>query len=194
MFYNPLLNKVVSRLDSRAPLNCVHQCATGEFVASDGQIMLVEYNNLPQLATFYDPKTGEPTQATGDYPDFKDVLKRGKNGATHNIKHSSVRFTSALASVRFSDNLTFYFRKKHYEIVREFLGAECIIKAPNTLGAPLYFSNGESHALIMPFMRSTLKGAKWEVLDRKGEKIWEGLSLDDAEMFFGDDYTIKLGD
>ena len=82
MLYNPLLNKAASKLTTRGALRYVHQDPNGgEFVASDGTVMLVENSGTPFLTAFWDTDTLNPVDCADEYPDWRKVLSDGIKNA-----------------------------------------------------------------------------------------------------------------
>lgn len=189
MFYSPLLNKAASKLTTRGALQYVYQDPNGgEFVASDGTVMLVENNGTPFMAKFWDTITQMPTDCAEEYPDWRAVLLRGVENANRLWFDDRVKLNKGLVIF---DRL--YTSAKIYQLVKDFIGPDIIINIPSFLGRPLYFRNDDKsrQALIMPYMLypETVNKAEWNVLDPSGTIIHTCKDIREAELF---GLTIKL--
>lgn len=183
MFYSPSLNKAASKLTTRGALQYVYQDPNGgEFVASDGKIMLVENNGTPFMAKFWDTITQMPTDCTEEYPDWRAVLLRGVENANRLWLDDKVLLQDGFAIF---DRL--YTSAKIYQLVQDFIGPEMVINISNALGSAIYFRNADAsrQALIMPYMLypETVDKAKWNVLDPQGTIIHTCKDIKEAEIF-----------
>ena len=189
MFYSPLLNKAASKLTTRGALQYVYQDPnSGDFVASDGTVMLVENNGTPFMAKFWDTITQMPTNCADSYPDWAGVLLQGYKDANKPWSADRVRFQKGLAVL---NNLCV--SAKNYALVSEFIGPDMIISVPNSLGYPIHFRSADKkrRALIMPF-NTTLENileSQWNVLDPSGTIIYTTRDIKEAELF---GLTVKL--
>lgn len=189
MFYSPLLNKAVSKLTTRGALQYVYQDPNGgEFVASDGKIMLIESGGVPFMNKFWDTITQMPTNCAEEYPDWRAVLLYWIENDKRLYFADRVRFQKGLAIF---DRL--YTSAKIYQLVKDFIGPDMIINIPNCVDHPIYFRNADkSHqALIMPYsiFPKYLKEYRWEVLDPQGTIIHTCKDIREAELF---DLTVRL--
>lgn len=183
MFYSPLLNKAASKLTTRGALQYVYQDPnSGEFVASDGKIMLVESGGAPFMNKFWDTITQMPTNCAEEYPDWRAVLLQGYKDANKPWSADRVRFQKGLAIL---NNLCV--SAKNYALVSEFIGPDMIISVPNSLGYPIHFTSADKsrQALIMPYMLypETVDKAEWNVLDPSGTIIHTCKDIREAEIF-----------
>ena len=183
MFYSPLLNKAASKLTTRGALQYVYQDPNGgEFVASDGTVMLVESGGVPFMAKFWDTITQMPTNCADEYPDWSDVLLQGVENAKRLWFDDKVLLQSGL--VKFD---RFYTSAKIYQLVKDFIGPEMVINISNALGSAIYFRNADKsrQALIMPYMLypETVDKAEWQVLDPCGTIIHTTRDIREAELF-----------
>lgn len=189
MFYSPLLNKAASKLTTRGALQYVYQDPNGgEFVASDGKVMLVENGGVPFMAKFWDTITQMPTNCAEEYPDWRAVLLRGVENANRLWFDDKVLLQSGLAKFD-----RFYTSAKIYQLVKDFIGPDITINIPALFGDPLYFRNADKsrQALIMPYMLypETVDKAEWNVLDPQGTIIHTCKDIREAELF---GLTVKL--
>lgn len=179
MIYNTLLNKAVSKLTTRGALQYVHQAPDGgEFVASDGNVMLVENTGTPFLTAFWDTNTLNPVDCADEYPDWRRVLSDG-------IKNAEKPFKADKISVRdgFAVISGLYTSAAKYQLVRDFIGSDIAIHVPDDIGYPIYFRNADKsrQALIMPY--NIRKDTKFEVLNASGEVVYTTADIREAEMF-----------
>lgn len=189
MFYSPLINKATSKLTTRGALQYIYQDPDGgEFVASNGKIMLVENNGTPFMAKFWDTITQMPTNCADEYPDWRAVLLQGYKDAKKPWSADRVRFQKGLAIL---NNLCV--SAKNYALVKDFIGPEMVINIPALFGNPLYFRNADKsrQALIMPYVLypETVDKAEWNVLDASGTIIYTTRDIREAELF---GLTVKL--
>lgn len=189
MFYSPLLNKAASKLTTRGALQYVYQDPnSGEFVASDGKVMLVENNGTPFMAEFWDTITQMPTNCAEEYPDWRAVLLRGVENANRLWFDDKVLLQDGFAIF---DRL--YTSAKIYQLVKDFIGPDITINIPGLFGDPLYFRNADKsrQALIMCYQLypETVDKAEWNVLDPSGTIIHTTRDIREAELF---GLTVKL--
>lgn len=189
MFYSPLLNKAASKLTTRGALQYVYQDPNGgEFVASDGKIMLIESGAAPFMAKFWDTITQMPTNCAEEYPDWRAVLLRGVENANRLWFDDKVLLQDGFAIF---DRL--YTSAKIYQLVKDFIGPDIIINIPALFGDPLYFRNADKsrQALIMAYelYPETVDKAKWQILDARGTIIHTCKDIKEAELF---GLTVKL--
>lgn len=189
MFYSPLLNKAASKLTTRGALQYVYQDPNGgEFVASDGKVMLVENGGVPFMAKFWDTITQMPTNCAEEYPDWRAVLLRGVENANRLWFDDKVLLQSGLAIFN-----KLYVSAKIYQLVKDFIGPNITINIPALFGDPLYFRNADKsrQALIMPYLLypETVDKAEWQVLDPCGTIIHTTRDIREAELF---GLTVKL--
>lgn len=189
MFYSPLLNKAASKLTTRGALQYVYQDPnSGEFVASDGKMMLIENNGTPFMAKFWDTITQMPTNCAEEYPNWRAVLLRGDENAKRLWFDDKVLLQDGFAIF---DRL--YTSAKIYQVVKDFIGPDMIINIPGLFGDPLYFRNADKsrQALIMcyPLYPETVNKAEWQILDARGTIIHTCKDIREAEIF---GLTVKL--
>lgn len=183
MFYSPLLNKAASKLTTRGALQYVYQDPNGgEFMASDGKIMLVESGGAPFMNKFWDTITQMPTNCAEEYPDWRAVLLRGVENASNLYSADKVLLQDGFAIFE-----QLYTSAKYYQLVKDFIGPDMTINIPNCVDNPIYFRNADkSHqALIMPYsiFPKYLKEYTWEVLDPQGTIIHTCKDIREAELF-----------
>lgn len=179
MLYNPLLNKAVCKLTTRGALRYVHQDPNGgEFVASDGIVMLVENTGTPFLTAFWDTYTLSPVDCADKYPDWRKVLSDGLKTAKKPYKADRIAIQEGFAVVG-----GLYTSAVKYQLVRDFIGSDIVINIPESVSYPIYFRNADKsrQALIMPY--NVRKGTKWEVLNASGEVVYTTNDIREAEMF-----------
>ena len=189
MFYSPLLNKAVSKLTTRGALQYVYQDPNGgEFVASDGTVMLVESDGVPFMNKFWDTITQMPTNCAEEYPDWRAVLLRGVENANRLWFDDKVLLQDGFAIFN-----KLYVSAKNYQLVKDFIGPDITINIPSFLGSAIYFRNADKsrQALIMPYMLypETVDKAEWQVLDPCGTIIYTTSNIQEAELF---GLTVKL--
>ena len=183
MFYSPLINKATSKLTTRGALQYVYQDPNGgEFVASDGKIMLIESGGAPFMNKFWDTITQMPTNCAEEYPDWRAVLLRSVENANRLWFDDKVLLQNGFAIF---DRL--YTSAKYYQLVKDFIGSDMTINIPNCVDHPIYFRNADkSHqALIMPYTLypETVNKAEWNVLDASGTIIHTCKDIREAELF-----------
>lgn len=183
MFYSPLLNKAASKLTTRGALQYVYQDPnSGDFVASDGTVMLVESNGTPFMAKFWDTITQMPTNCAEEYPDWRAVLLRSVENAKRLWFDDKVLLQDGFAIF---DRL--YTSAKNYQLVKDFIGPEMVINISNALGSAIYFRNADAsrQALISSFNTAfeNVKERQWNVLDASGTIIYTTSDIREAELF-----------
>lgn len=179
MIYNPLLNKAVSKLTTRGALQYVHQDPNGgEFVASDGIVMLVENIGTPFLTAFWDTNTLNPVDCADEYPDWRKVLSDGIKNAKKPFKADKIATRDGFAIIG-----GLYTSATKYQLVRDFVGSDIAVYVPDSVGHPIYFRNDDKsrQALIMPY--SIRKDTMFEVLNASGEVVYTTADIREAEMF-----------
>ena len=188
MFYNDLLNKVVSRMNNRPVLKYVYQNPeNGEWVASDGHIMLIEHNEAIPMFKFWNPETGNPVDEKLQYLDYEFALK----GIQAQIKG---KFTGKISRV--SDNLSkmgdIYVDSDLLDIALKFVGPEHTINVPDTCGYGIYIHNNDKsrQALVV----SINPKESYRVLDLNGETIFRFDTYKQAREFvltMGNDFIVR---
>lgn len=179
MIYNTLLNKAVSKLTTRGALQYVHQAPDGgEFVASDGTVMLVENTGTPFLVEFWDANTQTPVDCAEGYPDWRKVLSYGIENAKKPFKADKIATREGFAIIG-----GLYTSAAKYQLVRDFICSDIAVYIPDYVGYPIYFRNADKsrQALILPYI--IRKGTMFEVLNASGEVVYTTNDIREAEMF-----------
>lgn len=179
MIYNSLLNKAVSKLTTRGALQYVHQAPDGgEFVASDGTVMLVENTGTPFLVEFWDADTLTPADCAEGYPDWRKVLSDGIENAKKPFNADKTAIQEGFAVIG-----GFHTSAAKYQLVRDFIGSDIAVYVPDSVGCPIYFRNADKsrQALIMPY--NIRKYTIFEVLNASGEVVYSTVDIREAEMF-----------
>lgn len=179
MIYNTLLNKTVSKLTTRGALQYVHQAPDGgEFVASDGTVMLVENTGAPFLVGFWDANTQTPVDCADEYPDWRKVLSDGIKNAKNPFNADKIAVQDGFAIIG-----GLYTSATKYQLVRDFIGSDIAVYVPDSVGYPIYFRNADKsrQALIMPYI--VRKDTMFEVLNASGEVVYTTADIREAEMF-----------
>lgn len=189
MFYSPLLNKAASKLTTRGALQYVYQDPnSGEFVASDGKMMLVENNGTPFMAKFWDTITQMPTNCAEEYPNWSEVLRDKEKEAKKLWFSDKVKIKGDFAIVE-----NFYISAKNYQLIQSFIGSDIVINIPRMFSDAIYFRNENKtrQAIILPYKLypENFDKAEWNVLDNNGNIIYVTKSLKEAELF---GLTVKL--
>lgn len=190
MIYVPELDKVTSRLTDRPALQLVHQAAGGEFVASDGLIMLIDAGSATNcLAPCW--RLQMPVPAPTDLKplaDWKIVYNLAKENARRRWQLDRVTYTAGLANI---NNL--FINERYFKIALEFVGPEAVLLIPKRRDSAVLLHNADKSrtALIMPYALEPegIKRAKWDVLDNSGTIILTTKSLLEAESF---GFTVRL--
>lgn len=190
MIYAPELDKIISRLTDRPALQLVHQAAGGEFVASDGLIMLIDAGSATNcLAPWWRlqmpvtlPASPEPLVS------WQAVLLRMQEAARRRWQLDRVTYAAGLAQV---NNLLV--GERYFKIALEFVGADPVLLVPERRGSAVLLHNADESrtALIMPYNLKSddLRRAKWDVLDDSSTIILTTKSLLEAESF---GFTVRL--
>ena len=190
MFYAQELDKVTSRLNDRPALQLVHQATGGEFVASDGLIMLIDAGSATSCLSPWwrlqmpvtPPASPEPLDG------WQAVLSRMKEAARRRWQLDRVIYDAGLARV---NNLLV--GERYFKIALEFIGPEAVLLIPERRDSALLLHNSDKTrtALIMPYNLKSddLRRAKWDVLDDSSNIIFTTKNLLKAESF---GFTVKL--
>lgn len=184
MIYNPLLNKAASKLTTRGSLQYVHQAPDGgEFVASDGIVMLVENTGTPFLTALWSSQTQTPVDCADEYPDWRKVLSDGIKNAKKPFNADKIAVQDGFAVIG-----GLYTSATKYQLVRDFIGSDIAVYIPDIVGCPIYFRNADKsrQALIMPY--NIRKDTMFEVLNASGEVVYTTADIREAEMF---DLTVR---
>ena len=190
MIYAPELDKVTSRLMDRPALQLVHQATGGEFVASDGLIMLIDAGRATScLAPWWRLQTPvTPPASPEPLNDWQAVLSRMKEAARRRWQLDRVIYDAGLARV---NNLLV--GERYFKIALEFIGPEAVLLIPERRDSAVLLHNADESrtALIMPYSLSLegLRAVKWDVLDDSGTIIYTTKSLPEAESF---GFTVRL--
>lgn len=190
MFYSFELDKVTSRLNDRPALQLVHQATGGEFVASDGLIMLIDAGSATSCLSPWwrlqmpvtPPASPEPLDG------WQAVLSRMKEAARRRWQLDRVTYAAGLARV---NNLLV--SERYFKIALEFIGPEAVLLIPKRRDSAVLLHNADESrtALIMPYALEPedIKRAKWDVLDDSGTIIYTTKNLPEAESF---GFTVRL--
>lgn len=190
MFYSCELDKVTSRLNDRPALQLVHQATGGEFVASDGLIMLIDAGSATSCLSPWwrlqmpvtPPASPEPLN------DWQAVLSRMKTAPRRRWQLDRVIYDAGLARV---NNLLV--GERYFKIALEFVGADPVLLIPSEQGSAVLLHNADESrtALIMPYNLKSddLRRAKWDVLDDSSNIIFTTKNLLEAESF---GFTVRL--
>lgn len=190
MIYSCELDKVTSRLNDRPALQLVHQATGGEFVASDGLIMLIDAGSATSCLSPWwrlqmpvtPPASPEPLDG------WQAVLSRMKEAARRRWQLDRVTYAAGLARV---NNLLI--GERYFKIALEFIGPEAVLLIPERRDSALLLHNSDKTrtALIMPYNLKSddLRRAKWDVLDDSSNIIFTTKNLLEAESF---GFTVKL--
>lgn len=181
MFYNSLLNKVVSKSNDRKVLKYVYQNpVNGEWVASDGQIMLIEHNEAIPMFKFWNPKTGNPVDENLEYLDYEHLLTAEETKLTGKVKDLGNGCTML-------DDIQVI--SKNYKIACDFVGAERLMSYTNQ-AVHIYNADKSRQA----FLTVVHHNFKFKIKDKKGETINVFVTYNEAEEFasiMGNDFTIR---
>lgn len=193
MFYDDLLPKACAVLNDRPALKYIYQNPkNGEFVASDGIVMLVERNGSISMFEYWNPQTEEPILDTSSlkYPDYVTVLENAIHDNAYmiaKVKHTSNGLT---------DIEGFKVSTTNFRLVQSFCGKDMRIKIPDFHTA-IYFESSDKNrqALIMPYKIIDNKECEWIVKDVDGLKIGTYKTFKEAESFvemLGGNYVVRL--
>lgn len=190
MIYAPELDKVTSRLMDRPALQLVHQATGGEFVASDGLIMLIDAGSATSCLSPWwrlqmpvtPPASPEPLDG------WQAVLSHMQEEARRRWQLDRVTYAAGLARV---NNLLV--SERYFKIALEFIGPEAVLLIPERRDSAVLLHNADESrtALIMPYALEPedIKRAKWDVLDDSGTIIYTTKNLPEAESF---GFTVRL--
>lgn len=179
MIYNTLLNKAVSKLTTRGALQYVHQAPDGgEFVTSDGTLMMVENTGTPFLVEFWNSQTQTPVDCADKYPDWRKVLSDGIKNAKKPLNADKIATQEGFAIIG-----GLHTSATKYQLVRDFIGSDIAVYIPDDVGYPIYFRNAykSRQALILPY--NIRKDTMFEVLNASGEVVYTTADIREAEMF-----------
>lgn len=190
MFYSCELDKVTSRLNDRPALQLVHQATGGEFVASDGLIMLIDAGSATSCLSPWwrlqmpvtPPASPEPLDG------WQAVLSRMKEAARRRWQLDRVTYTAGLANI---NNL--FINERYFKTALNFVGVDAVLLIPSERDSAVLLHNSDKTrtALIMPYNLKSddLRRAKWDVLDDSSNIIFTTKSLLEAESF---GFTVRL--
>lgn len=190
MIYVPELDKVTSRLTDRPALQLVHQATGGEFVASDGLIMLIDAGGATSCLSPWwrlqmpvtPPASPEPLDG------WQAVLSRMKEAARRRWQLDRVTYTAGLANI---NNL--FINERYFKTALNFVGVDAVLLIPSERDSAVLLHNSDKTrtALIMPYNLKSddLRRAKWDVLDESGTIIYTTKNLPEAESF---GFTVRL--
>lgn len=190
MFYSCELDKVTSRLNDRPALQLVHQATGGEFVASDGLIMLIDAGSATSCLSPWwrlqmpvtPPASPEPLN------DWQAVLSRMKTAPRRRWQLDRVTYTAGLANI---NNL--FINERYFKTALNFVGVDAVLLIPSERYSAVLLHNSDKTrtALIMPYNLKSddLRRAKWDVLDDSSNIIFTTNNLTEAESF---GFTVRL--
>lgn len=190
MFYAQELDKVTSRLNDRPALKHVYQAETGEFIASDGLIMLIDYSTgLDYFNSWWKFQTPVMSPASPEpLNKWRFVLSSMADNARRRWQLDRVTYTAGLANI---NNL--FINERYFKTALNFVGVDAVLLIPERRDSALVLHNlDESRtALIMPYALSLegLRAVKWDVLDDSGTIIYTTKNLPEAESF---GFTVRL--
>lgn len=190
MFYSCELDKVTSRLNDRPALRLVHQATGGEFVASDGLIMLIDAGSATSCLSPWwrlqmpvtPPASPEPLN------DWQAVLSRMKAAPRRRWQLDRVIYDAGLANI---NNL--FINERYFKTALNFVGVDAVLLIPSERDSAVLLHNSDKTrtALIMPYNLKSddLRRAKWDVLDDSSNIIFTTNNLTEAESF---GFTVRL--
>lgn len=190
MFYAQELDKATARLSDRPALQLVHQAAGGEFVASDGLIMLIDAGSATNcLAPWWrlqmpvtPPASLEPLNG------WQAVLSHMTDNARRRWQLDRVTYTAGLANI---NNL--FINERYFKTALNFVGVDAVLLIPNRRDSAVLLHNADKSrkALLMPYNLKSddLRRAKWDVLDDSSNIIFTTNNLTEAESF---GFTVRL--
>lgn len=190
MIYAPELDKIISRLTDRPALQLVHQAAGGEFVASDGLIMLIDAGSATNcLAPWWRLQTPvTPPASPEPLVSWQAVLLRMQEAARRRWQLDRVTYTAGLANI---NNL--FINERYFKTALNFVGVDAVLLIPSERDSAVLLHNSDKTrtALIMPYNLKSddLRRAKWDVLDDSSNIIFTTKSLLEAESF---GFTVRL--
>ena len=190
MIYAPELDKIISRLTDRPALQLVHQAAGGEFVASDGLIMLIDAGSATNfLSPWWRLQMPVTLPASPEPLDgWQAVLLRMQEAARRRWQLDRVTYTAGLANI---NNL--FINERYYKTALNFVGVDAVLLIPSERDSAVLLHNSDKTrtALIMPYNLKSddLRRAKWDVLDDSSNIIFTTNNLTEAESF---GFTVRL--
>lgn len=193
MIYPAALDSITSRLADRPSLQYVHQAAGGEFIASNGHIMLIDARSAGGccLSPWWQLQTPATPPASPDPLNrWAAVLSHAREDARRRWVIERITYEAGLARLQ-----DFFVNERYFKIALEFtsVAGEPVLLIPSTLGAAvlLYVPDNSRIALIMPYdlYPETVERAKWDVLDDSGTIIYTTKILPEAESF---GFTVRL--
>lgn len=181
MFYDSLLNEVVSTTNDKPVLKYIHQNPeNGEWVASNGQIMLIDHNEAVPMFELWDPKTGNPINDDLQYYDYKHLFTEDYEIFNGEITHQKGGLTK-LGDVNIPT--------KYYNIACKFTGLEHTIKISSR--AVYMYNKSKSR---QAFVINVHHNYKFKVMDINGEVINTFDTWQEAEDFaaiMGNNFTVR---
>lgn len=190
MFYAQELDKVTSRLNDRPALKHVYQAETGEFIASDGLIMLIDYSTgLDYFNSWWKFQTPVMSPASPEpLNKWRFVLSSMADNARRRWQLDRVTYTAGLANI---NNL--FINERYFKTALNFVGVDAVLLIPERRDSALVLHTVDESrtALIMPYALSLegLRAVKWDVLDDSGTIIYTTKNLPEAESF---GFTVRL--
>lgn len=190
MIYAPELDKIISRLTDRPALQLVHQAAGGEFVASDGLIMLIDAGSATSCLSPWwrlqmpvtPPASPEPLVS------WQAVVSHMADNARRRWQLDRVTYTAGLANI---NNL--FINERYFKTALNFVGVDAVLLIPSERDSAVLLHNSDKTrtALIMPYNLKSddLRRAKWDVLDDSSNIIFTTNNLTEAESF---GFTVRL--
>lgn len=190
MFYSCELDKVTSRLNDRPALQLVHQATGGEFVASDGLIMLIDAGSATScLSPWW--RLQMPVPAPTDLKplaDWKIVYNSAKENARRLWQLDRIKYTAGLAQI---DN--FLIKESYFKIALNFIGNDSRLLIPSRADNAILLESRDKKkaALLQPLnlKPGDIKTTDWDVLDDFGNILFTTKNLLEAESF---GFTVKL--
>ena len=161
MFWDNNLNKVVAVLNDRPALKNIYQNpSTGEWVASDGRLMLIERNGAIPMFEFWSAQDGNPTSCASSYPDYQHTRAEMLEKATKLYVLEPVKRGEF---VIFDNKLKIL--ASQWNIIRDFLGDNIRILLPGYGYTALCMESADKQreAFVMP-----IKSDRWEIVDLDG--------------------------
>lgn len=190
MFYAQELDKVTSRLMDRPALQLVHQASGGEFVASDGLIMLIDAGSATSCLSPWwrlqmpvtPPASPEPLN------DWQAVLSHMQEEARRRWQLDRVTYAAGLAQI---DN--FLIKESYFKIALNFIGNDSRLLIPSRADNAILLESRDKKkaALLQPLnlKPGDIKTTEWDVLDDFGNILFTTKNLLEAESF---GFTVKL--
>lgn len=190
-FWNPLLSSTLCKSTKWPALHYVHQNPhTGEWVASDNRVLLAELNGAIPIFEMWDV-AGNPVNVDIVYNDYEVLIERTMQAVDKTITSSHIKHEGLFT---FIGNCAVL--KADYNKVREFIGADGVIKFKD-IYTPIYFISGDKQrrALMMPITHDNVLKAKWKLLDADENELgvfnsWQ--EAHDMGEILGYEYIIKV--